>query len=135
MSIYHFTQNICFFFPYVNQVFHTHKMWIMWITLCITLIYGYFLITGYVDRVCMTLSTFPYLSTFFVQFVESYNFRSLQLFHERTYSCRLLIIVIGNLDSCSSIAGMDNLSISKYKVPHDQYIRFRRIPDLPAQAG
>lgn len=42
MSIYHFTQNICFFFPYVNQVFHTHKMWIMWITLCITLIYGIF---------------------------------------------------------------------------------------------
>ena len=30
------------FFPYVNRVFHTHKMWIMWITLCITLIYGIF---------------------------------------------------------------------------------------------
>ena len=42
MSIYHFTQNICFFFPYVNRVFHIHKMWIMWITLCITLIYGIF---------------------------------------------------------------------------------------------
>ena len=42
MSIYQFTQNICFFFSYVNQVFHTHKMWIMWITLCITLIYGLF---------------------------------------------------------------------------------------------
>ena len=42
MRIYHFTQNICFFFCYVNQVFHTHKMWIMWITLCITLIYGIF---------------------------------------------------------------------------------------------
>lgn len=42
MRIYHFTQNIRFFFCYVNQVFHTHKMWIMWITLCITLIYGIF---------------------------------------------------------------------------------------------
>ena len=46
MSIYHFIQNICFFLFYVNQVFHTHKMWIMWITLCITLIYGLFQISG-----------------------------------------------------------------------------------------
>ena len=56
MSIYHFIQNICFFLFYVNQVFHTHKMWIMWITLCITLFYRLFP-NSHVWKKCVWFST------------------------------------------------------------------------------
>mgnify|MGYP007050425720 CR=1 FL=1 len=59
MSIYHFTQKHLFLFPYVNRVFHTHKI----VDNVDNFVYNFnlrdFSITGYVDRVCMTLSTFP----------------------------------------------------------------------------
>ncbi len=88
MSIYHFIQNICFFLFYVNQVFHTHKMWIMWITLCITLFYGLFLNShvwkkcvwfstpfSFFDRICAKCSKFD----FHLCSAQKYNKRSHRL--------------------------------------------------------
>lgn len=134
MSIYHFIQNICFFFPYVNRVFHTYQMWIMWITLCITQISRFFNLSKmwitftpffalstfspFIRQPLCNLLNTPLSSTIFakrkeLQFYKLRRTITLSvLFHIGSNAYRCIIIIICNHNSFIGIQCMNNFAIS-----------------------